>query len=61
VMVSGPARIVGRLDSVSLAPVRVDGKRDTLRVDVWTAGLPAGCTSEPPAVRVTVVLGAAHP
>jgi YbbR-like protein len=60
VVVSGPARIVGRLDSVSLTPVRVDGRRDTVRVDAWTSGLPAGCTAEPPAVRVTVVLGAAH-
>lgn len=56
VMVSGPARIVGRLDSVSLVPVRLDGRRDTMRVDVWPAGLPPGCTVEPPAVRVTVVL-----
>ena len=56
VMVSGPARVVGRLDSVSLTPVRVEGRRDTMRVDVWTTGLPAGCTAEPPAVRVTVVV-----
>jgi len=59
VMVSGPARIVGRIDSVALAPVRVDGKRDTVRVDVWPAGLPPGCVTEPPAVRVTVVLAPA--
>ena len=61
VTVTGPARVVTRLDTVALAPVRLDGRRDSLRVDVWPGGLPEGCIMEPPAVRLLVVLGRAHP
>jgi hypothetical protein len=61
VTVNGPERVVAKIDSVGLVPVRVDGKRDTVRVDVGPAGLPEGCTMEPPVVRVTVVLGRARP
>ena len=57
VTVSGPARAIAKLDSVTLAPVRVDGRRDTVRADVGPGGLPEGCSVEPPTVRVTVVLG----
>jgi len=59
VMVSGPARMVARLDTVDLGAVRLDGRRDTVRTEVAPQGLPEGCTAEPPLVRVTVVLG--HP
>ena len=59
VMVSGPARVVAKLDTVGLATVRVDGRRDTVRAEVGPQGLPEGCTAEPPVVRVTIVLG--HP
>jgi YbbR domain-containing protein len=57
VMVSGPAGTVAKLDSVGLAVVRMDGRRDTVRVQVGPAGLPERCAMEPPVVRVTVVLG----
>ena len=57
VMVSGPAGVVAKLDSVGLAVVRMDGRRDTVRVQVGPAGLPERCGMEPPVVRVTVVLG----
>ncbi len=56
VMVSGPAGVVGKLDSVRLAVVRVDGKRDTVRAEVGPVALPERCTIEPPAVSVSVVL-----
>jgi hypothetical protein len=57
VTVSGPASAIAKLDSVALVPLRVDGRRDTVRADVGPDGLPPGCTVEPQTVRVTVVLG----
>ena len=56
VAVIGPARIVSRLDSIALAAVRVDGRRDTVRAEVGPGSLPERCTMDPPAVRVTVVV-----
>jgi len=56
VVVSGPARVVAKLDSVRLAAVRVDGKRDTVHAQLGPESLPERCTIEPPAVDVTVVL-----
>ena len=53
---SGPAPVVAKLDSVRLAPVRVDGRRDTVRAQVGAEALPERCTIEPPFVGVTVVL-----
>jgi YbbR domain-containing protein len=61
VTVSGPARSIAKLDSVALVPVRVDGRRDTVRAEVGPDGLPQGCTVEPQTVRVTVVLGRPGP
>jgi hypothetical protein len=55
--VSGPARIVSKLDTVRLGPLRLDGKRDTVRAEAGPDGLPDGCTADPPAARVTIVLG----
>jgi hypothetical protein len=60
VVVSGPARVVATLDSVRLAAVRMDGKRDTVRAQLGPEALPEHCTIEPPAVGVTVVLRRAH-
>src|SRR6185436_16253928 len=34
VTVSGPASAVATLDSVALLPLRVDGRRDTVRADI---------------------------
>jgi len=55
VVVSGPARVVAKLDSVRLAAVRIDGRRDTVRAQLGPEALPEGCTIEPPVVGVTVV------
>ncbi len=57
VTVSGPARVVAKLDTVDLSAVHVDGRRDTVRAAAAPQGLPEGCTAEPSLVRVTVVLG----
>jgi len=54
-----PARVVAKLDTVGLAALRVDGKRDTVRAVVAPQGLPEGCTAEPSLVRITVVLARA--
>jgi hypothetical protein len=59
VIVSGPARVIARLDTVDLGAVRIDGRRDTVRSVVAPQALPEGCTAEPSLVRITVVLG--HP
>lgn len=56
VSVTGPQKALARLDTVKLAAVRVDGRRDTLRAEVGAAGLPDWCAMDPPTVRVTVVL-----
>jgi hypothetical protein len=60
VTVSGPASAVAKLDSVRLAVLRVDGRRDTVRATVGAGSLPERCSIEPPAVRVTVVPGRAR-
>ncbi|HEY2954116.1 MAG TPA: YbbR-like domain-containing protein [Candidatus Eisenbacteria bacterium] len=59
VTVSGPARVVARVDSVRLAAVHVDGRRDTVRAQVGPEALPERCTIEPPFVGVTVILNRA--
>jgi hypothetical protein len=56
VRVTGPTRALDHLDSLTLAPVHVDGRRDTLRVDVGVDGLPDGCVSDPATVHVKVWL-----
>jgi YbbR domain-containing protein len=57
VTVIGPDRVVAKIDTVDLAPLRVDGKRDTVRAESGPVGLPEGCAADPATVRVTVVLG----
>jgi len=56
VLVTGPRSAVARLDSVVLEPVRLGGRRDTLRVQVAAQSLPDWCTMEPAFVKVTVPL-----
>ena len=56
VTVTGPQKTLAQLDSVRLMPVRVDGRRDTVRVQVGPAALPDWCAMDPPMIRVTVVL-----
>jgi YbbR domain-containing protein len=54
VMVTGPRSAVARLDSVVLQPVRLGGRRDTVRVQVAAQSLPDWCVMEPALVKVTV-------
>jgi hypothetical protein len=56
VLVTGPRSAVARLDSVVLQPVRLGGRRDTLRTQVAAQSLPDWCVMEPLLVRVTVPL-----
>ena len=56
VHVSGPHAALVHLDSLRLAPVRVDGRRDTVRVDAAIPTLPDWCVADPPVVRVKLAL-----
>ncbi len=56
VTLTGPAKVISQLDSVVLATVRIDGRRDTVRVQVGPDALPDWCTIEPAGVTVTVPL-----
>jgi hypothetical protein len=57
VLVHGPEMAVGMLDSVRLEPVRIDGRRDTVRTVAKATDLPEWCTVEPSGATVTVPLG----
>jgi len=52
VRVTGPEQVVLALDTLRLATLRIDGKRDTLSAMVVPVGLPESCTAEPAAVLV---------
>jgi hypothetical protein len=54
VLVSGPRSALARLDSVVLDPVRVTGRRDTVRVQVAARSLPDWCVMDPALVRIVV-------
>lgn len=54
VRVRGPASAIAALDTVVLNPVRVDGRRDTLRVLAGPFSLPDWSRMEPAQVAVTV-------
>ncbi len=56
VLVTGPRSAVSRLDSVVLQPVRLGGRRDTLRAQVAPESLPDWCVMDPPLVKVIVPL-----
>lgn len=56
VVITGPARVVAKLDSVVLLPARIGGRRDSVRVQVAAEALPDWCVMEPPLVKVTVPL-----
>lgn len=56
VLVTGPRSVVALLDSVVLQPVRLGGRRDTLRAQVAAQSLPDWCVMEPAFVKVTVPL-----
>lgn len=57
VEVRGPHSAVAALDTVVLAAVRVDHRRDTLETEVAAARLPEWTRMEPAQVRVTVPIG----
>jgi YbbR domain-containing protein len=54
--VTGPARALDELDSLVLAPVHIEGRRDTVRADLPFEALPDWCVSDPTVVRVKVPL-----
>ena len=56
VLLSGPRRIVARIDSVRLRAVSVDGRIDTLSAEVAPDSLPRWCAIDPAKVRVSVAL-----
>jgi hypothetical protein len=56
VRVTGPSRAFDDLDSLVLAPLHVDGRRDTVKADLGYEGLPEWCAAEPPTVRVRLAL-----
>ena len=52
VTVRGPARRLAELDSITLQPVRIEDRRDTVRARVAPADLPMGCEVDPTSVAV---------
>ncbi len=56
VRVTGPRGELEKLDTLQLAVVRLDGKRDTVRAELAPAALPDWCTAEPPTVQAKLVL-----
>ncbi len=54
VSVTGPEAALGTLDSLRLSTVRIDGRRDTVRVQVGPEALPDWCSVDPATVTVTV-------
>ena len=52
--ITGPETAVSALDSVVLGRVRIDGRRDTVRVQVGPDALPDWCIADPPAIAVIV-------
>jgi len=56
VRVTGPEQVLLAMDSVSLAPVHMDGKRDTVSALVAPEQLPDWCRADPPLVRVRLPL-----
>jgi len=55
-MVTGPASVVARMDSVRLQAIRVDGRRDTVREQAEPAEVPEWCSVAPGVVEVTVAV-----
>ena len=56
VRVTGPEQVLLALDSLVLASVRIDGKRDTVTMLVPPERLPDWCKADPQLVRVRVPL-----
>jgi YbbR domain-containing protein len=56
VLLTGPSKVIAELDTLALSTVRIDGRRDTVRVQAGPDALPDWCTVDPPSVTVTVPL-----
>jgi hypothetical protein len=56
VHVTGPRKALEALDTLALQPVRIDGRRDSVKVDVMFQSLPDWCVADPPSVRVRLAL-----
>ncbi len=52
--VTGPAKVLAELDSLVLAPIRIDGHRDTVRAQVPAQSLSAWCVADPASAHVFV-------
>ena len=61
VVVVGPESEVAKIDSVKLAPVRIDSRRDTLRARAMPQSLPEWCSTDPVVVTVRVPIRHAGP
>jgi hypothetical protein len=61
VVVVGPESEVAKIDSVKLAPVRIDSRRDTLRARAMPQSLPEWCSTDPAVVTVRVPIRHAGP
>lgn len=55
VRVTGPEQMILGLDTLKLAPLRIDGRRDTLTALVAPVGLPEGVSTEPAEVTVRLL------
>ncbi len=55
VRVTGPEQMILGLDTLKLAPLRIDGRRDTLTAMVAPVGLPEGVSTEPTEVTVRLL------
>jgi YbbR domain-containing protein len=56
VRITGAEQALAAIDSVVVAAVRVDGRRDTVSAVVGFESLPQGCKAEPATVRVHLQL-----
>ncbi len=56
VHVTGPRKALAQLDTLVLQPVRIDGRRDSVRADVQFQSLPDWCAADPPSVHVRLAL-----
>lgn len=54
--ITGPEQVLLALDSIALAPVRLDGKHDTVTTIVGPEHLPDWCRAEPAQVKVRLPL-----
>jgi hypothetical protein len=60
VIVHGPRSVVAKLDSLHLAPVRLDAGRDTMRFVLAASPAPAGTQVTPPMVTLKVPIARMH-